>query len=147
MLSVSIVLLFSIEGQAQTGACCVDMECLDTMDFLKCLNQGGIWYAGEDCGDGFECPTGFPCGSYVPGDFNGNGIFNIADLTEVFHQFVQPRYPWLPCECPPGSGNVWYIRMDLNNSCDFNLSDIITGYSFLETGSPALAPCELCPPY
>jgi hypothetical protein len=36
--------------------------------------------------------------------------------------------------------------MDVNNSCAFNVADIVDGYSKLKTGLPDLEPCEDCPP-
>jgi hypothetical protein len=44
------------------------------------------------------------------------------------------------------SGNEWAVTMDVNNSCAFNVADIVDGYSKLKTGSPELEPCEECPP-
>ncbi|MEE9555429.1 MAG: hypothetical protein V3W18_14175 [candidate division Zixibacteria bacterium] len=87
------------------------------------------------------------CGHYVVGDFNGNGVFNIADIINSFSKIkVGSPEPAMMCTCPPGSGDRWAVSMDLNNSCDFNLADIIDGFSRLKNGSPDLIPCELCPP-
>ncbi len=38
-----------------TGACCVDMVCVETNTFEECSVLGGFWYEGEDCTT-FECP-------------------------------------------------------------------------------------------
>lgn len=148
-ISLLIALLFAVNANAQIneGACCVGFECIETLPEDDCRDIGGVWYSGEDCDAGFVCPIDFPCGSYVVGDYNGSGEFNIADIIEAFQWFIWPRYPELLCKCPPGSGNAWHVRMDLNNSCTFNIADIITGYSKLKTGSPELVPCDQCPPY
>jgi len=37
--------------------------------------------------------------------------------------------------------------MDVNNSCTFNVSDVIDAFSKLNTGAPELEPCHYCPPY
>jgi len=90
---------------------------------------------------------GGPVCDYVVGDFNGNAIFNIADVISAFSKLQtgapEPAYP---CECPPGSGNVWAVAMDLNNTCNFNIADIVVGFSKLQIGSPEPVPCDECPP-
>lgn len=146
ILVLPVVAVLASQSAGQTGACCVDGQCIDTMEQLKCLAHHGIWFEGENCEFGFDCPSQYPCGSYVLGDYNNNGEFNVADLIATRFVMIRP-YPWLPCECPAGSGNVWFVRMDLNNDCAYNLADIIVGYSFLFTGSPQPLPCELCPPF
>ncbi|MBU0618155.1 MAG: hypothetical protein KKI02_10595 [Planctomycetes bacterium] len=47
-----------------TGACCVDMVCVDTTTELDCGLQGGDWYEGYEC-PGFQCPP--PCGECPEG--------------------------------------------------------------------------------
>ena len=106
-----MITLFVIDTMAQKGACCIDLECIDTIEENACHIIGGVWFLNEDCDAGFECPMEFPCGSYVVGDFNGSGKFNVADLVEYFNMIFIPRYPLLLCECPPGSGNFWHVRM------------------------------------
>jgi len=87
------------------------------------------------------------CGDYVPGDFNGSGIFNIADIAaEVRYLWFGIPEPYMTCECPRGSGHIWPIVADLNNSCTFNIADIVAGFSKLKTGQPELVPCAECPP-
>ena len=87
-----------------------------------------------------------PC-EYVIGDFNGSGVFNIADIVEAFSRLKTGLPdPALICECPPGSGNEWAVAMDVNNSCAFNVADIIDGFYKLKTGLPELVPCDQCPP-
>jgi hypothetical protein len=38
-----------------TGACCVDLVCVETNTEPECDALGGIWYAGQTCPE-FECP-------------------------------------------------------------------------------------------
>ena len=91
-------------------------------------------------------PVGANC-SYVIGDYNGNELFNVADIVASFSRLQtgvpDPAYT---CECPQGSGNEWAVAMDVNNSCGFNVADVIAGFSYLQTGWPELIPCEDCPP-
>ncbi len=93
MISLLIILLFAISANAQTGACCVKFECVGNMEEQDCHALGGVWYSGEDCDAGFECPMEFPCGSYVVGDFNGSGKFNVADIIEAFQCSSCPAIP------------------------------------------------------
>jgi hypothetical protein len=93
----------------------------------------------------FQDPIGL-C-DYVPGDFNGSGEMNIADIVDSYARLKTGLPdPSLLCECPYGSGNSWAVAMDVNNSCDFNIVDVVLGYSKLKTGSPDLLPCDQCPP-
>jgi len=85
--------------------------------------------------------------SYVIGDYNCSGTFNIADVVEAFSRLKTglPE-PCYVCECPSGDGNYWAVAMDVNNSCTFNVADVTTAFSYLKTGAPELEPCESCPP-
>jgi hypothetical protein len=89
-----------------------------------------------------------PCGHYVVGDYDGSGLFNVADIVDSYSMLKtgEPAYPELLCQCLPDGGDFWYVRFDVNNSCEMNVADIVDGYSKLKTGSPELVPCELCPP-
>ena len=110
-----------------------------TMSSANYTVESGFWV-----GTG---PAGGGCGFYVVGDYNGNEIFNVADIIGAFSK-LQTGSPdaFLLCECPPGGGNIWAVAMDVNNNCAFNVADVIAGFSRLQTGSPELVPCELCPP-
>jgi hypothetical protein len=90
---------------------------------------------------------GIPCPTYVAGDFNGSGSFNIADVVDAYSKLKTglPE-PYLVCECPPGSEHDLAVGMDVNNNCEFNIADIIAAYSKLKIGEPELIPCEECPP-
>ncbi|MEE9552762.1 MAG: hypothetical protein V3W18_00580 [candidate division Zixibacteria bacterium] len=88
------------------------------------------------------------CGYYLPGDFNGNWEFNVADIIASFSKLKtgSPESGFF-CECPAGSGVDWAVAMDVNNNCIFNIADVIAAFSKLKTGSPELVPCEYCPPW
>jgi len=65
--------LLAVYGQhcEPLGACCVELECVVTVEESECAALGGQWYEGEDCfGDPpFECPAGLPnddCEGAVP---------------------------------------------------------------------------------
>ena len=113
--------------------------------------QPGINVFGADYGINF-CLTeaGGPppgCGPYVVGDFNGSGVFNIADIVNAFSKLkTGSPEPALLCECPAGGGNFWAVAMDVNASCVFNIADVVTGFSYLKTGAPLPVPCPDCPP-
>ena len=67
-----------------TGACCVDMDCVETNYELECDAMGGDWYEGYEC-PGFDCPP--PCGECPEGGIpeaepcgeDTNGGCNMAD--------------------------------------------------------------------
>ena len=129
------------------GACCLDMECVGTMEEVECLALGGGWIENEDCDAGFDCESAYPCGHYIVGDYNSNGFFNTADIIAAFSKLsIGSPDAFLLCECPPESGNVWAVAIDVNNSCAFNVTDVIVAFSYLQTGSPGLVPCHDCPP-
>lgn len=87
------------------------------------------------------------CQSYTVGDYNGSGVFNIADIVESFSWLKSGSpEPALLCECPAGSGVIWAVAMDVNNSCSFNVADVVSGFSYLKTGTPTPSPCQECPP-
>jgi hypothetical protein len=122
-----------------------------------------LWYCYEDlppcptegCTDFFECYgvnfclTGsveeYPCGSYVVGDYNCSGQFNVADVVDMYSKLKtgSPVYPDCECDCE-GDGNIWPVGGDVNNSCTFNIADVVIAYRSLM--GPPLVPCELCPP-
>ena len=128
-----------------------------------CVSDGDtlhvVW--NEDCSDEGGSPGYYeimysrgdvlgisaPACDYVVGDYNANGMFNVADIIAAFSylQTGSPEAGYL-CECPPGSGDEWAVAMDVNNTCAFNIADIIAGFSKLQTGSPDLVPCQECPP-
>jgi hypothetical protein len=88
-----------------------------------------------------------PCAGDMSGDFNGDGYFNMADITDSYAK-LKFGIPGAACylECPLGSGSEWPVAMDLNNSCSFNLADVIIAYKKFRGGSIQFMPCEYCPP-
>ena len=88
-----------------------------------------------------------PCGSYIIGDFNGSGDFNVADIVSSYSRLAtgSPN-PALQCECPPGSGLELAAAMDVNNTCVFNVADVVVAYQRLSFGQPEFQPCQYCPP-
>jgi hypothetical protein len=88
-----------------------------------------------------------PCESYLVGDFNGSGEFNVADIVQSFSYLStgSPEGAFI-CECPPGSGHDWAVAMDVNNTCAFNVADIVVAYQRLSYGQPEFQPCQYCPP-
>jgi hypothetical protein len=106
----------------------------------------GTGQDGADIGAlGIGC--GFPCGEYVVGDYNGSGVFNVADVVDGYSKLKTglPQAAMI-CECPPESGNVWAVAMDLNNSCAFNVADIVIAVHKLQGAPIEFIPCEFCPP-
>jgi len=137
-------LVFS-ESFAQTGACCVGLECVGNMEEWQCRDLDGYWFEGEDCHAGFDCHTAYPCGHFIMGDWNGDGTFNIADVIAAFSKLMTGSPDaYLLCECPPGSGNIWAVIFDLNDSCTFNVADVIIAFPGLLP--PHWEPCHFCPP-
>lgn len=134
-----LILLNWSPAHAQTGACCVDRVCVGTITEDECWDQGGQWYRGEDCDSGFDCPV---CGFYSPGDYNGDGNFNIIDIVEAL-SYLSTGSPdaALLCECPTYRIKGWAVAFDLNNSCSFNIADVIVAAK-----EGPFRPCELCPP-
>lgn len=90
-----------------------------------------------------------PCPDYVPGDFDGNGIFETVDFIQTTnYMFTGSPAPALICECwsddPP---NEWPVALDVNGSCHINIADIIYMFEYLRIGYPSeLMYCLECPP-
>ena len=83
------------------------------------------------------------CDFYIPGDFNGSGEFNVADIVESFSNLsTGAPEGGLICECPPGSGNGWAVAMDVNNNCVFNVADVVVAYQRLAFGQIEFVPSE-----
>jgi len=125
------------------GACCdeVNEECVMTYE-SQCQYTFSLGATCEEVGCG-----GGGCGPYVVGDYNGSGVFNIADIVNAFSKLkTGSPEPFLLCECPAGSGNFWAVAMDVNASCVFNIADVVTGFSYLKTSLPIPIPCPDCPP-
>lgn len=87
------------------------------------------------------------CGSYVMGDYNGNGSVNIADVISAF-SYITTCSPEaaLMCQCPPGQGEPFAVAFDLNGSCTFNIADIFAFLKHYPDHPDRLIPCRFCPP-
>ncbi len=107
----------------------------------------GAGQGGANIG-AFGAGCGLPCDDfYIPGDFNGSGQFNVADIISSYSRLAtgSPN-PALQCECPPGSGLELAVAMDVNNTCVFNVADVVVAYHRLAFGEPEFQPCQYCPP-
>ena len=146
VLVISLILWMFTATAMADGACCVDLECVGTMDWAECTSLGGDWFENGDCDAGFDCESAYPCGHYIVGDYNGNGTFNIADVIAAFSK-LQTGSPdaALLCECPPGSGDIWAVAFDMNNSCSFNIADIVLAFQG-RIIRPFIEPCHECRP-
>lgn len=87
------------------------------------------------------------CGDYIPGDYNGNGSVNVADLVEAF-SWIRTGAPEgaVMCYCPPDDSLEFAVAMDLNNDCRFDIVDICVFIKYLPDYPHMLQPCEYCPP-
>jgi hypothetical protein len=148
----ALVIYNDIEGgwEGEGNIDCDPMFCAPEYDNYHLHTSSCCIGAGENGVDigAFGAGCGLvPCGDYVVGDFNGSGVFNVADVVAGYSRLKTglPN-PYFQCECPPLFGQFWVVAADVNNSCAFNVADIVDGYSNLKTGSPELIPCEHCPP-
>ncbi|HBC46692.1 MAG TPA: hypothetical protein DEO84_11720 [candidate division Zixibacteria bacterium] len=82
---------------------------------------------------------------YVVGDVNGNGYFTGMDVVYAVNIFSGGPPPPYSCECPPGSGNVWFVAGDVNASCTFSGLDVTYMVRFFKGGNAPI-PCPSCPP-
>jgi len=86
----------------------------------------------------------FPC-PYVPGDANGDGIFNGLDVTySVQYLKGGGQPPPNICLCLP-NGNL-FAAADANGNCVFNGLDITYMVNYLKGIGPAPQGCPDCPP-
>ncbi len=85
-----------------------------------------------------------PACEYTVGDANGNGSFNGLDVTYSVAYFKGGPPPPYECECPPGSGNIWYVAGDVNGSCSYNGLDVTYMVAYFKGGPPP-HPCPDCP--
>ncbi len=82
---------------------------------------------------------------YVTGDANGNGVFNGLDVTYCVAYLKGGPPPPYECECPIGSGNIWFAAGDVNGSCNFNGLDVTYMVAYLKGGPPPIT-CPGCLP-
>jgi hypothetical protein len=80
-----------------TGACCVNMVCVETDTQGQCAAIGGHWYIGQTCPE-FVCPE--TCADFLvtaPGTWNGNtcGAGNDcqlhADTEDIMYEIILPE--------------------------------------------------------
>ncbi len=83
--------------------------------------------------------------AYRTGDANGSGTFNGLDVTFSVSYFKGGIPPPYSCECPPESGQSWYVAGDVNATCSFNGLDVTYMVAFFK-GGPSPSPCPDCPP-
>jgi hypothetical protein len=83
--------------------------------------------------------------TYVVGDVNGNGSFTGLDVTYAVRYFKGGPQPPYSCECPSGSGHVWFVTGDANASCSFNGIDVIFMVRNFRMDPTGAIPCPLCP--
>ena len=83
------------------GACCVEMECVATIEEPECDAMGGEWYAGEDC---FGDPP-FQC----PGDVENDNCWDAIptlDVVDLPFDTTQATFDG-EGQCMTGP-NIWY---------------------------------------
>jgi hypothetical protein len=70
---------FNTSAVNLTGACCVNLVCVETDLYSECQALGGNWYVGETCPE-FECPTEPEPGCPIEQPPNAvNGLFADED--------------------------------------------------------------------
>ncbi|MCP4684781.1 MAG: hypothetical protein GY867_04960 [bacterium] len=94
------------------------------------LRWGELYWPGS---------TGFP---YVPGDVNGDGVVDAADVTYLQNYLSGgPPPPYvLPCVLPP-----YYPAADVNGDGFIDMMDVIALQSFLSGGPPPGFPANYPP--
>jgi hypothetical protein len=82
---------------------------------------------------------------YVPGDINGNQVFNGIDITFGVNYLkgIGPNPPDT-CNCPPNG--LIYSAADANGNCVFNGLDITYSVNYLKGFGNAPLGCPDCPP-
>jgi hypothetical protein len=82
---------------------------------------------------------------YVIGDVNNSGVYNGLDVVYSVNYFKGGPPPPYECECPSGSGHVWFVTGDVNASCSFNGLDVTWMVSNLRIDPWPVIPCPDCP--
>jgi hypothetical protein len=109
--------------------------------------NGGQQYVlgnGVHCGDlytTYGCLYFTTCNA-VPGDANGDGIFNAIDIVYGFNYLRGSGNPPQSWDCP-GHGSV-YVGADANGNCVFNGLDITYCVNYLKGYGPAPRRCPSC---
>ncbi len=90
-------------------------------------------------------PDFFPEGFYIPGDANGNLIFNGLDVTYGV-SFLKGEGPAPPDSIDCSFHGLILAAADANGSCSFNGLDIIYSVNYFKgIGEPPVS-CPECPP-
>ncbi|MEE9554680.1 MAG: IPTL-CTERM sorting domain-containing protein [candidate division Zixibacteria bacterium] len=90
------------------------------------------------------CPT-----TYVPGDFDGNGIFDTVDFIKTTNYILTGSpTPDLICECWLDDPPIQLpVALDVNGSCHINIADVAYMFENLRGGYPSeFNYCSECPP-
>jgi hypothetical protein len=126
----------------------------DTNGLPLGLNSGVITIGSNDSTNGYYTyvPVNLYVGAYphgdcqyAVGDINGASGFNGVDVVYAVSYFKGGGAPPYLCECPTGSGNIWFVAGDVNASCNFNGVDVTYMVSYFK-GGPGPHPCPDCPP-
>lgn len=91
-------------SEPETGACCLGDECLGGYTQAECDNV-----KGEYLGTGSTCDDGTCAGEPCPGDANGDGSVNVADLLGVIGEW----------QCTNG------CQFDANGDGTVNVTDLL----------------------
>ena len=78
----------------------------------------------------------------VPGDANGDGVFNAVDIVYGVNYLKGSGSPPQSWDCP-GHGSV-YVGADANGNCVFNGLDITYCVNYLKGRGPAPRRCPSC---
>ncbi|HBC45868.1 MAG TPA: hypothetical protein DCZ43_02365 [candidate division Zixibacteria bacterium] len=81
---------------------------------------------------------------YFVGDINGSGGMTGLDVTYAVRFFKGGLQPEYSCECPPGSGNSWFVAGDVNGSCSFSGLDVTYMVRYFKGGEAPFS-CPDCP--
>jgi hypothetical protein len=101
-------------------------------EFMPNAIYGGIYFAPDVC-------------VFLPGDANGNGIYNGLDATFSINYLkglgIEPPYS---CDCDPFG--IIYSAADANGSCSFNGVDVTYSINYLKGYGPPPISCAECQP-
>jgi hypothetical protein len=83
---------------------------------------------------------------FTPGDANGNGVCNGADVLFLLAFLEGGPEPPVQCNCPPF--NPFYPAADVDGNCEINLFDALWLVVYFKGGANNLGPgwCLVCPP-
>ncbi len=130
-----------------TGACCVNLVCVETDYQTECTALGGLWYQGETC-PAFPCPTVYcaasgGCDEYISnvtvGSINNSSACShYADYTALSTSMtIGTGYPITVTNGPPTySADQCGMWVDWNQ--DFDFDD--PGEAMTVSGSPGVGP-------